>query len=53
MNNAAGIILALGIACAAILVGLATADHIRNAQIVEFKTPQFAIRSNATKFLIK
>ena len=50
MSDVAEIILALGVACAVLVVGLAAADHIRNAQIVEFETSHFALRSNAEVF---
>lgn len=46
MSNTAGIILAVGIVAALIIVSLAVADHINNAQTVELRTPYYAVRSS-------
>jgi len=51
MANAAGLIIAVGIAVAVVAVGFAVADHVQNAPLVEFETPQFAVRSHQQPML--
>ena len=46
MSKKTEIILAVGIAAALMIVSLAVADHIKNAQIVEFQTPYCKIMSS-------
>lgn len=45
-DNIAEIILAVGVAAALVIVGLAVADHIDRAQTVELYTQCYAVRSN-------
>jgi hypothetical protein len=45
VNNAAENILAGGIALGFLIVAFAIADHINNAQAIEFQTPDYTVRS--------
>jgi hypothetical protein len=45
-NNDGGLIIALGVAAAVLIVGVAVADHINRAATVEFRTPYYAVRSS-------
>ena len=45
MRAESEIILSLALAVGIIIVNMAVAEHIKNAQIVEFKTPHYNILS--------
>lgn len=51
MANTVGLILAVSTAMALIIISLAVADHISNAQTVEVRTPYYAVRSRQNPLL--
>ncbi len=53
MSNTVGIILAVGISAVMVIVGLAVADNIYNAQTVELQTPYYAVKSSKYPLLEK